>query len=167
MTDSILTARLDVLEQSVRRADERGPSWWEPLQLQQPRVVQEGLTMAMTKQARERQKALNEIRSKLIQVEQMDDAVAKQHLLEEAWHNYAEVYEQCQEFFGECLEVIGGVALRDSGLEGRIYQLADDLINNCLKQSTNIVSSVAPTVPALPETAATTSPAITARLPNV
>lgn len=152
MTDPILTARLDVLEQSVRRAEERGSLWWESLQLQLPRVVQDGLTIAMTDQARERRDALEEIRSKLIQAEQMDDTVAEQHLLEEAWHNYAEVYEQCQEFFGECLEVLGGVALRDSGLEGRIYQLADDLINNCLKQSTTKVTSVAPTVPALPET---------------
>lgn len=147
MTDSILNARLAALEQNLKRAAE-GPSWWDSVQeLKLPSAIAiwEGLNRAIMDQAREHLETLQEIRDMLKYAEQTDD-------VKEAWRRYAEVYKQCQEFFGECLEVIGGLTFRYSGLEERIYQLADDLISDCVKDSTSILQWVAPTVPALPET---------------
>lgn len=158
MTDPILAARLDALKQNLERV-ESGRSWWESLQpwwdsvqLRLPGAVREGLNAAVMDQARRHLKALKRIREKLEEAEQADDAIARD-LLKEAWRHYAEVYEQCQKFFGECLEVIGGLALRGSGLEEeRLYQVADELMTTCTVESTRMFASLSPTVPALPET---------------
>lgn len=149
MADLILIARLDALEQNLRRAEGGRPSWWDSVQVELPSIVREGLNKAITNQAREHLKALRDIRTRLKEAGGQENEAL---VLKEAWRDYAEIYDQCQKFFGECLEVIGGLAFRGSGLEERLYQVADELVRNCASESTNLVESVAPIVPALPET---------------
>jgi len=76
--------------------------------------------------------------------------------LEEAWDLYAKAYRQCQDFFSEYLEVIGGLAFRKKVQEVEvitpIYDLADDLMSTSVPDITPLFRSVHPTLPALPET---------------
>src|SRR6185503_8084314 len=47
-------------------------------------------------------------------------------------------YEESQEVFCECLEYIGGLALRDRGFDQRICDIGDHLIVSCAKDWNNL-----------------------------
>jgi hypothetical protein len=54
----------------------------------------------------------------------------------EAWEKYRKIHEDSRDLFDECLELIGGLAIRDKGLGGRICEMADELIQSCAINST-------------------------------
>lgn len=150
MSDPFLTARLDELEQHLRGAEENCLDW-DSVNLQISDTVREGFRRAIMNQIREHSSLLRRIRDLLQSAEETNKINEKKLLLEKAWRRYREVYQQCQRFFSEYMEVIGGLAFRSS-VQGTIYELADALIRSCVLDTTQIFSSVSPTVPALPET---------------
>lgn len=52
---------------------------------------------------------------------------------EKAWIKYREVYLISQALFQECLELQGGLAMRDRKLDREICQMADELIKECAR----------------------------------
>ncbi|HMG74251.1 MAG TPA: hypothetical protein VK582_12185 [Pyrinomonadaceae bacterium] len=54
-------------------------------------------------------------------------------LVETAWKEYAEIVSEQERLFSfsEYVDLLGGLALRDAGLDGEICRLADELITSC------------------------------------
>jgi hypothetical protein len=111
----------------------------------------DGLSRAIKRQVKAQREALDASRAKLDEAEMAADVLVRQQLLEQAWNGYRDVYDRSQVFFRECLEIIGGLTFRAMGIEENVYQLADELTKQC-GMSTELMSKLAPTVPALPET---------------
>lgn len=63
------------------------------------------------------------------------------------WDDYYNIYSNSHGIFAECLELIGGVAIRDYDLNANIYKIADELIFSCSRQCSNPWNSI--TVPTL------------------
>jgi hypothetical protein len=62
-----------------------------------------------------------------------------------AWAKYRQVRARSEFVLRECLDLLGGLALRDRATDDQICQLADDLIYECAQPSFKVVA----TVPAL------------------
>lgn len=48
-----------------------------------------------------------------------------------AWQEFAQIQEQSEDVFLECLELMGGLAFRDRELDNEICRFANELINEC------------------------------------
>lgn len=79
-------------------------------------------------------KRLKQVRSDLVQLAANDPQMDQ--VCENAWREYADVYNESQEVFQESMELIGGLILRDRNLDHGICQVADELIVTCSKQIT-------------------------------
>ena len=118
--DPILADRLSALEQSLERA--RDPSGWKT-QLDLHNVVVEERIWGWAIQdiKKEVNRQVNELRD-IREMSQDNDHVAA------AWRRYNEVHRASEGLFRDCLELIGGLALRDKLLDDQICQLTDELI---------------------------------------
>jgi hypothetical protein len=66
---------------------------------------------------------------------------------EEAWPRYQRVRARSGTVFRECLDLLGGLALRDRATDDQICQLTDELIRECAQPSFRVLA----TMPALAE----------------
>lgn len=171
MIDPILKARLDIIEQHLRSAEnnclfvESVCSLLCSLKELDSKKLRfsalsagnrEALRKAISRQITVHKNSIRDISKKLSEAEGIGDADAKKRLLAEAWCSYVVVHGQSQNFFSEYLEVIGGLtfglAFRSSQADN-IYELADDLIRFCVTSSTSqFRESVYPALPVSPET---------------
>jgi hypothetical protein len=55
----------------------------------------------------------------------------EQSNLTEAWQKYNQILDTSRDIFQECLDFLGGLALRYRELDDRILELADELIEDC------------------------------------
>jgi hypothetical protein len=125
----ILTARLNVLEESLRRAQDF-PTWKERLDLRNVEVadvVWNSAIMDIRKQAMMQLQEVDWIRRVLEGRPATNDPRSGF----DAWARYIGVYTKSQQVFRACMELMGGLALRDKLLDERIYQFADEMIANC------------------------------------
>src|SRR5438105_12209375 len=117
MDDPVLSTRLDALEQNLKRVREEPSKWKSEWNVQKAGSAIESLwddlDMTIGRQVRDQLRDLRKIRLKLDSAKQAGDNEAAQQYLAEAWHDYAKVYQKCQEVFRECLEFLGGLAFRD------------------------------------------------------
>jgi hypothetical protein len=87
----------------------------------------------------------------------LDDAEGEEgaDLVEDAWRRYLQLNRRSQALFAECLEFVGGLAIRTNKYEYEICQTADELIRSCaietIGRSWNSL-----TVPAAPDALAKT-----------
>jgi hypothetical protein len=126
---SILTARLDVLEESLGRSQDF-PAWKERLDLRNVEVadvVWNSAIMDIRKQAMMQLQEVQWIRRVLESRPATNDPRSGF----DAWARYIGVYAKSQQVFRACMELMGGLALRDKLLDERIYQFADELIASC------------------------------------
>lgn len=152
MTDSVLRVRIEALEETLRHVQQDERSLADCIQLGAPRLeeLKKGLDRAIRTQVRRRLEELKSSREKLDKLAETEEDDAKQELLEEAWEGYARTCERSGKFFSECLEIVGGLVFRSLGMQDRIYILADELTRQCADDV--LKSSVALTLPSLPET---------------
>jgi hypothetical protein len=148
MSDQILIERLDALKKNLSREMQKPDCWlcfeFEKLNINSDSEVLKGLCKAIQHEANLHMETVKNIRKSLER-----DGGRKNTT--KAWEEYRQVYRQSRRLFNECLEVIGGLAYRNMGLDAIIYKVADELIRNC-KSESGIVGDLSPTVPALPET---------------
>lgn len=105
--------------------------------------------------ARRRRRKIEQIEAELDRAEHEADASVAASLVKGAWRNYLKLHEESQEVFSECLEFVGGLAIRTEGYDDAICQTADELIRSCATESTgNAWNSF--TVPAAPDALAKT-----------
>lgn len=142
MEDLILTSRLDSLEQNLTQIVDNS-AWLRECVLN-PQVLHESgesrdswpvqvwdeLDSTVGSEAKDLKFKLQDIRLKLRAAALKSPAEAAQDF-NDAWGSYKEIYEYSQEVFAECLEYIGGLALRDRGFDKNICEIADKLIISC------------------------------------
>ncbi len=127
----VLWARLDVLEESLRGAQD--PSTWKKqLDLQNVEVAEEVWKSAIMDIRRQATMQLDEV-GWIRQVLEGHPAANDPRSGFDPWARYTSVYAMSQQIFRACLELIGGLALRDKLLDERICQFADELIASCAK----------------------------------
>lgn len=152
MADPILAARLDMLQQNLRRVASSAAWLKAKLQgLEVPDGLWEGLDATIGDQARRQRGRIREVRELMAAAEHEDDPETAKKYLRKGWGLYNEIYQQSQDIFEECLTFIGGLTFRERGLDECICMIADDLIRDCARQSTGRAWESL-TVPALRET---------------
>jgi hypothetical protein len=137
MSDPLLLARIEVLDENLARVDaslKRLHAWQTELELQdqQETPLVDDLwgyvEFEVSLDARNKRKKLQELRTQLLQ--------PSANGASEAWKTYADVRDDSIRLFEECLEFIGGLAFRRTGLDaGRMCELADELIQACARQA--------------------------------
>jgi hypothetical protein len=137
MKDTVLLARIAALEQSLEAMSE--PEMWER-KLELRKVLRAEIWRAVKGEIRKKtlvqSEKLESIRDALEEIgDAADDDTAALAVLRNAWDDYATVGGECQAIFGECLEILGGLAFRDKVLDDRLCQVADELINHCASEA--------------------------------
>jgi hypothetical protein len=129
--DPILIMRLDMLQQKLCRIGE----WFES-DLRNLRVrheLKDKLRGHLRVEVGKQLVALNKVYRQLRNTS-LDDAV----VLQVAWQSYKQIDQESNEkIFGECLEAIGGLAIRDKKLSARtswVADTADEFIRECAKE---------------------------------
>jgi hypothetical protein len=161
MLDPILNARLDALMaylEPMAPPDRARP--WEPdLHLELLEVDKEAwnaVIWEITREARSRTKKIQQMQEKL--KTPVADAAESAAIRSQAWAQYSDLYAQSQKIFSECLEFLGGLAVRDRLMEkqeeGRridksLCQVADELIGSCAE---DVSRKPSVTIPAAAET---------------
>lgn len=159
MIDPVLVARLDALEHNLRRVEESHAwlgelPWTQWQRKNMPGELCKELEATIGQEAKNARSYVQNIRQQLQQPQSNGGAPLQD--LPRAWQGYTKAWQYSQRIFAECLEYIGGLALRDktfkqsAGLEQRICQVADELIRKCAVESTNTAWHSL-TVPALQE----------------
>jgi 3',5'-cyclic AMP phosphodiesterase CpdA len=126
-TDPILIARLDMLQQKLSRIPRWLKSDLEKLGVEKSfkkTLLDKNIGQPLNSQ----ENALGDIYRALNRLDP-DDNEAVSEALKDAWSSYQKVYRRSQEIFRDCLELMGGLALRDKELDERICEVADELIN--------------------------------------
>jgi tetratricopeptide (TPR) repeat protein/Icc-related predicted phosphoesterase len=124
--DTILIARLDMLQQKLSRI----PRWLESdlEKLEVDRWIKKSLLDDyIADPLKSQQSSLGNIHTSLKDLDP-DDEEAVSNALDKAWSEYLKVYLESQRIFRDCLELMGGLALRDRKLDERICEVADELI---------------------------------------
>lgn len=149
MEDLILLSRLDALEQNLTQLVDN-PTWLKECCLRPsafqhagvsvelwPEAVWVELDSTVGTHARSLRDELRDIRKILQGAAAKPDETAVEDI-KDAWRRYYDIYEQSQEVFGECLEYVGGLALRDRGFDQKICDVADKLILSCAEDWNNL-----------------------------
>lgn len=149
MEDLILLSRLDTLEQNLAQLVDN-PTWLKecflrPFAFQHagvsvelwPEAVWIEFDSTVRTHARSLKLELRKIRKTLRVAGAKPGEEALQDI-KESWGRYQDIYEQSQEVFGECLEYVGGLALRDRGFDQKICHVADKLILSCAEDWNNL-----------------------------
>jgi hypothetical protein len=144
MTNTILVARLYNLKQKLDRI----PRW-----LQSGLQDDEGedglwasIDATVGAEARLVAEEAGDLRNTLEQSTQNKADV------EDAWNKYSKLYTKSQQIFGEALELIGGLYIRNKDLDEGIYGVADELVSNCAITSIGQSQNVFITIPSHQET---------------
>ncbi len=134
MSDALLLARIASLDENLRRVDEslmRLRTWQNELERVGTTVdrVADDLWHKIDFEVRRNfsneRTQLDELRKSVERGNGAEAAV-------QAWTSYAAVRDESESLFDECLEFIGAIAFRHTGLdEQRMCQLADALILAC------------------------------------
>jgi hypothetical protein len=87
--------------------------------------------------ARQRQHEVGQIIGQLDEAETVaaSDPSRASTLVEDAWRRYLRIYDDSRDIFGECLEFVGGLAIRSHQYDDQICKLADELIRSCATES--------------------------------
>ena len=145
MEDPILEERLESLKQDLEQMKQPS-TWQDELHLKNVRPEREVWrphNRAMRQKVEARLKTLGAIQAHLAQAGDAEDAEAAE-IIQQAWHDYTRLYQDCQEIFRETLELIGGLALRDKYDDERLFIFADELIHVCAKTTLNQPSLTVP-----------------------
>jgi len=135
--DSMFELRLMALEQSLSRA--KDPSGWKDrLQLHNVWFEERIWDWVIMDIKREVDRLLREVDG----IRHEKDVSGNSA---EGWRRYNEVHRASQELFRDCIELIGGLALRDKLLDGEICQLTDALIVAC---ADGMLTYPSPSIPA-------------------
>jgi len=141
MSDPILCARIHALEEQLTVV-ENSPKWLETMPFRTTEIGEElhdGLDGTFGTKARQEKRELQAILNELRAAERgsADDVAAA---IRAGWERYLRVQQESQEIFSECLQFLGGVAIRNEGfeqiLDNQIWEVADELIRSCAREST-------------------------------
>jgi hypothetical protein len=134
MTDALLLARIGSLDENLKRVDEsleRLKTWQDDLERSgssEDRVADalwHKIDMEVRRKFGNERTALDQLRNDLAAGKATQNG-------RNAWTRYSEVRDDCEQLFDECLEFIGALAFRRTGLDAkRMCQLADALILAC------------------------------------
>lgn len=129
MSNLILMARLDALERSLERVEKQVEWAKDHYKLDEDvwGTFYDGIAMP----AKQRSDKLNAIREQLRLTEQADDDAIKEEQVKKAWKDYNDVYRETESIFADCVEFLGGLALRVTELDEGICELADELMEHC------------------------------------
>lgn len=75
----------------------------------------------------------------------MDSYIAKESDTEKIWDTYLQIYERSHDIFRESLQLLGGLALRNSIQEEYACRFADELISECAELIGRTASFAIPT----------------------
>lgn len=126
MNDLILLARIDALKRSLERVEASMKSVENKLDEKVWGTFHDTIVVP----AKRRTHELEDIRQ-VVSAEQ-EDNVKKEAKLKDAWEKYGRVHEKSERIFAECVEFLGGLALRERDLDGGICQLSDELMDKCV-----------------------------------
>jgi len=137
MTDPVLEARVAALLENLERVG-CSHQWFHENLLPFAEADDQlwgAVDMTINLQVRNQCDALNGVRDKLQKAPGNDPGARR-----EAWSSYMRIYDESQDIFRECLELVGGLAFRGMKLDEQIWrvaicQIADELIRSCALQS--------------------------------
>jgi hypothetical protein len=137
MSDPLLLARIEVLDENLARVDaslKRLHAWQADLERQneQETPLVDDLwgyvEFEVSRDARNKREELARLRKQLLE--------PAENGASEAWATYAALRDDSVHLFEECLEFIGGLAFRRTGLDAaRMCELADELILASARQA--------------------------------
>jgi hypothetical protein len=136
MTYPILRARLRALEDQLTVV-EQSPRWLDAMSSGgSGSELRTGLDATIGIEVRNQKEELEKVRTALTNAgglagpEQTDE-------VRKAWTGYFRVQSDCEEIFGECLRLLGGVAIRNQGLglDNQTWDVADELVRSCANES--------------------------------
>ncbi len=126
-----LRTRLDALEQSLERVKEPPSSWPSGTGLLQEESPEEDLWGPEGNSSVKAQlESLEAIRTNLERAEEPNDPNPGR-FIKGAWDGYASVCGSSQQIFREWLDVAGGLTLRAYELDKDLFDMADQLIEDC------------------------------------
>jgi hypothetical protein len=144
MTDELLVSRIERLVENLKRVDNS----LQRLQAWQGELLQKGelatpladnmwghLNKQVRQQFRQHQTDLKKLRKEITgAAAATGGGNAKRQ--QNPWARYAQLQRESAQLFDECLEFIGGLAFRRTGLDDtRMCELADALILSCAQES--------------------------------
>jgi hypothetical protein len=138
MTYPILLARLHALEDQLKVV-EQSPRWLEAMSSGDAGTeLHAGLDASIGQEARNQGRELERVRTALDNASALAGPQQAEEL-RKAWTGYFRVQHDCEAIFGECLRLLGGLALRNQGfgqiLDNQIWEIADELIRSCANES--------------------------------
>jgi hypothetical protein len=134
VTYPILAARLRALEDQLTVV-EQSPRWLDAMSSGGSGAeLRDGLDGTIGIEVRNQKEKLEKIRTALDNAgpEQTDE-------IRDAWSEYFRVQSHCETIFGECLRLLGGLAIRNQGFDGvldnQTWDIADELVRGCANES--------------------------------
>jgi hypothetical protein len=125
MHKSLLHLRMQALSQHLK--DIRDPRiWLDHLDLAHPPERNMWLT-AVRGIGREADNVLSELDKAMASLAGPDGEAA----VSDAWSCYSESIRRSEEIFRDCMELLGGIALRDRLTDEFVWNFADELISEC------------------------------------
>lgn len=158
MDNSVLIARLKALENNLNRVATShvslGKLSWEQWKggPTQDRVMPQDLLNGLAATIGQEAKIARDEVERILEL--FHGSVSPQ-IVQKAWTDYVKIWRSSEGIFAECLEYLGGLALRDktfgqnTGLELHICHLADELIRRCALDTAGDWHSL--TIPAFQE----------------
>jgi len=122
MRELILLERIDALERSLERVETGMKSVEDQVKNQLGERVWATCWNCIMSPAQDCKKELESICEQLM---------SKEADIKDAWEKYSSVYEKSEDIFDECLDFLGGLAMRDRGMYKGICDLSDELMDRC------------------------------------
>lgn len=139
MPRSMLQLRMQALERHLRDAED--PSTWKDTLALENFFVDDVLWVVATGKIHE------EAMSQLKDIEDtMHDLDRGECTEEHAWRQYVKIQRRSEHIFRECLELLGGLALRDRITDEHICRFADELIKESARAVGRPFSFAIPTL---------------------
>jgi hypothetical protein len=77
-----------------------------------------------------------------LEIEELRRRLSEDLTEEKAWPVYQKILARSELVFRECLDLLGGLALRDRSTDDQICQLADELIYECAQPSFRVLATM-------------------------
>jgi hypothetical protein len=77
-----------------------------------------------------------------LEIEELRRRLSEELTEERAWPSYQKILARSELVFSECLDLLGGLALRDRSTDDQICQLADELIYECAQPSFRVLATM-------------------------
>jgi hypothetical protein len=77
-----------------------------------------------------------------VEIEELRKRLSEDLTEERAWPSYQKILARSELVFRECLDLLGGLALRDRSTDDQICQLADELIYECAQPSFRVLATM-------------------------